>query len=117
MVSTFAEVEKLFDISRNCFYPRPDVDATVLKLTPSKPDFYLRNREVFSKVVKELFNYRRKKIKNALEIGFDVEVGEVPYGEKRVDNISPAQINELVNYLVDEKMLQESDVVFYDLFK
>ena len=108
MVSISAKVEKLFDISRGSFFPPPKVDATVIRLIPSKPDFDLKNKEIFSKVVKELFNYRRKKIKNALEIGLDVKIENVPFGGKRVGNISPEQINEIVNYLLEENMIDEN---------
>jgi len=102
MVSVYAEVEKLFNISKESFYPPPRIDATVIRLIPSEPDFDLKDEELFTKVVKELFNYRRKKIKNALEIGLDVKVEEIPYEDKRVGNISPEQINEIVKHLIEE---------------
>ncbi len=107
MISVSAEVKKLFDIPKECFYPPPKVDATVIELTLSEPDFDLTDKEFFSKVVKELFNYRRKQIKNALELGLDVEIKEVPYAKKRVGNISPEQINEIAEYLVDEGIYQK----------
>ncbi|MFW5953101.1 MAG: 16S rRNA (adenine(1518)-N(6)/adenine(1519)-N(6))-dimethyltransferase RsmA [Candidatus Natronoplasma sp.] len=107
MVSVYAEVDRLFDISKECFYPPPRIDATVIRLIPSEPDFDLKNEELFSTVVKELFNYRRKKIKNALEIGLDVKVEEIPYGDKRVGNISPKQINEIVNHLIEKETVFE----------
>jgi len=108
MVSVYADVERLFNISKESFYPPPKVDATVIRLTPSKPDFKLKNEEIFSKVVKELFNYRRKKIKNALETGLDVKAESIPYGDKRVGNISPEQINEIVNHLIEEETIDEN---------
>ncbi len=108
MVSVYAEVERLFDISKECFYPPPRVDATVIRLIPSEPDFDLKDEEIFSKVVKELFNYRRKKIKNALETGLDIKEETIPYGEMRVGNISPEEINEIVNYLIKEELIDKN---------
>ncbi len=108
MVSVNAEVEKLFNISKESFYPPPKVDATVIRLIPSEPGFVIQNEEIFSKVVKELFNYRRKKIKNALDTGLDVDIDDVPYEDKRVGNISPEQINEIVNHLIKEGMIEEN---------
>ncbi len=105
MVSTLAETEILFDVPRGAFYPPPSVDATVVRLIPSRPSFYIKDQDIFSKVVKELFNYRRKKIKNALKIGFRTRIGDVPYGDRRVDNLSPAEINEIVNHMIDEGIL------------
>ncbi|MEF8831891.1 MAG: 16S rRNA (adenine(1518)-N(6)/adenine(1519)-N(6))-dimethyltransferase RsmA [Candidatus Thermoplasmatota archaeon] len=107
MVSVYAEVEKLFHISKKSFYPPPEVDASVIRLIPSEPKFDLKNEELFSKVVKELFNYRRKKIKNSLETGLDLKDESIPYGDKRVGNISPEQINEIVTYLIDEEIIDE----------
>lgn len=107
MVSVYAEVKKLFNIPRKSFYPPPKVDATVVRLIPSKPEFTIKNKDIFSKVVKELFNYRRKKIKNALKTGLNVNVEKVPYGDKRVGNILPEQINEIVNHLIEEEIISE----------
>jgi len=109
MVSVHAEVEKLFNISKESFYPPPKVDATVIRLIPSEPEFVIKNEEIFSKVVKELFNYRRKKIKNALKTGLDVNIDDVPYEDKRVGNISPEQINEIVNHLIEEGTIDENN--------
>ncbi len=105
MVSTLADVEILFDISRRNFHPPPDVDGSVVRLKPREPDFDIIDEEVFAKVVKELFNYRRKKIKNALKTGLALDVDSVPFGEKRVGNIKPEDINVLVNHLIDEDMI------------
>ncbi len=107
MVSVHAEVEKLFNIPKKSFYPPPEVDATVIRLIPSEPNFDLKNEDIFSRIVKELFNYRRKKIKNALETGLDVKTESIPYADKRVGNISPEQINEIVTDLIDKEIIDE----------
>ncbi|MFW6375946.1 MAG: 16S rRNA (adenine(1518)-N(6)/adenine(1519)-N(6))-dimethyltransferase RsmA [Thermoplasmatota archaeon] len=107
MVSTFAEVERLFDISKNSFYPPPKVDATVLKLTPRAPQFNLKYPEIFSDVVRELFNYRRKTIRNGLRNGFDIDVKteDIPFGRKRVEKLAPEQISELTTFLVGNNII------------
>ncbi len=102
MTSTFADVEKLFDISKECFYPRPRVNATVVKLIPREPDFELRYPRIFTVVVRELFNYRRKMIRNALKTGFNIKgLEDVPYDDRRVGNLTPEQINEITEYLLE----------------
>ncbi|MEF8874023.1 MAG: 16S rRNA (adenine(1518)-N(6)/adenine(1519)-N(6))-dimethyltransferase RsmA [Candidatus Thermoplasmatota archaeon] len=107
MVSTLADLEILFDVPRNAFYPPPSVDASVIRMVPSRPPFPLKYEDAFSKVVKELFNYRRKKIKNALKNGLRTKIGEVPYGDRRVGNLSPVEINDIVNHLVEKGILDE----------
>ena len=109
MVSTFAEIERLFNISKNSFYPPPKVDATVLKLIPREPQFELKYPEIFSDVVRELFNYRRKTIRNGLRNGFDIDVKteDIPFGRKRVEKLSPKQISELTIHLVENNILSQ----------
>ncbi len=106
MVSTYTRAEKLFDIKRDSFYPQPRVDSTVVKFTPSQPDFELKYPETFTEVVRELFNYRRKMIRNALKTGFKLElIEDVPYDDKRVGNLTPEQINEITEYLVENDIV------------
>jgi len=106
MVSVKAKVKRLFDIPRSKFYPPPRVDATVVKMVPSEPDFNLKYHEKFSEVVRELFNYRRKKISNSLKTGFGIKGKNIPYKDYRVGNITPGEINEIVEYLVVNDLLE-----------
>jgi 16S rRNA (adenine1518-N6/adenine1519-N6)-dimethyltransferase len=63
VVQTFYEVKKLFDVSRSCFVPNPEVDSTVvdLKRKPVDLDF-----EKFKKFVSMIFAKKRKTLKNNL---------------------------------------------------
>ncbi len=106
MISTKAKVKLLFNVSRNCFFPPPAVDASVVMIIPSEPLFELNHPELFSEVVRELFNYRRKKIRNALECGFDIKLeSDVPFGDKRVEKLTPKDISSMVDHLVREDIL------------
>lgn len=109
MVSTFADIERLFTISKNSFYPPPKVDATVLKLIPSEPNFDLKYSRAFANVVRELFNYRRKTIRNGLRNGFDISLKaeDIPYGMKRVEKLSPEMMSELTTYLVENDFISD----------
>ncbi|MFO7990804.1 MAG: 16S rRNA (adenine(1518)-N(6)/adenine(1519)-N(6))-dimethyltransferase RsmA [Thermoplasmata archaeon] len=107
MVSTKAKVQRLFTVPRHCFYPPPNVDAEVVELIPTEPDFDLHYPEAFSAVVRELFNYRRKMIKNALKNGFDIEIKDCPFQKYRVENLSPEEICRIVDYLVEEGLIDE----------
>jgi 16S rRNA (adenine1518-N6/adenine1519-N6)-dimethyltransferase len=57
----YFEVEKIIDVPRDSFEPRPRVDSVLIKITPRTTE--LNNKE---KVLKELFNQNDKKLKNAL---------------------------------------------------
>ena len=54
----------------------------------------------FFDITRELFNHRRKKIKNTLEmLEFDVELENVPHLDDRVEMLSPEQIGAISNLL------------------
>lgn len=108
MVSTYADVQRLFDISRQEFFPPPKVDCSVIRLIPKEPGFEIKDRELFSEVTKVLFNYRRKMIKNGLSEGFELkrsDLEDIPHSKRRVGNISPEQISEIAGRLMDEGLL------------
>ena len=61
--SYYAEAEILFDVSPKCFYPRPLVTSSVIKLTnkrPQSPD------PLFFGLIKHSFSMRRKTILNCI---------------------------------------------------
>ena len=68
----YFEIKKLFDVSRNCFYPKPNVESCVIKLIPKKEKIKLKNEEKFFNLVKDSFRFKRKTLKNNLT-GYDLE--------------------------------------------
>jgi 16S rRNA (adenine1518-N6/adenine1519-N6)-dimethyltransferase len=59
-----AEAEIIANVSRNCFYPRPNVESTVIKLTPRQNNY--ENKTELFKIIKSAFCQRRKTLANAL---------------------------------------------------
>lgn len=68
----FFNIKKLFDVSRNCFYPKPNVDSVILMLEKRKDAFFVKDRDKLFKLIRDSFNYKRKTIKNNLS-GYDLE--------------------------------------------
>ena len=60
------DVEKLTDVSNESFIPKPQIDSTVVKLTPKENIISDDDFRTYSKFTKALFQHRNKKIKNAL---------------------------------------------------
>jgi len=60
------DIEKLTDVSNESFIPKPQIDSTVVKLTPKENSISDDDFKVYSKFTKALFQHRNKKIKNAL---------------------------------------------------
>ena len=64
MTSYYASSELLMNVSRNCFYPRPEVDSAVLRLTPRQRRIELKNEVLFKALLRTSFQKRRKTILN-----------------------------------------------------
>ena len=60
------DVEKLTDVSNESFIPKPQIDSTVVRLTPKENKVTDDDFKTYSKFTKALFQHRNKKIKNAL---------------------------------------------------
>ncbi len=67
-VQVYARVELVKKIHKSHFYPAPNVDSAVVKLTFSDQPFYpIRNEEVFFGLVRRAFQKRRKTLLNSLK--------------------------------------------------
>jgi 16S rRNA (adenine1518-N6/adenine1519-N6)-dimethyltransferase len=69
-VSYFAEVRRIAEVGREKFWPRPEVDSTVVRLVRrSQPPVEVGDEEFFFGLVRAGFGRRRKILLNALEAG------------------------------------------------
>lgn len=62
----FFDIKKLFDVSRNCFNPKPNVDSVVISLR-NKEKLEVKNEELFFNLIHDSFQYKRKNIRNNLK--------------------------------------------------
>ncbi len=62
--SYYAHSELLMNVSRNCFYPRPEVDSAVLRITPRQEKIKVNNEIIFKKLLRASFQKRRKTMLN-----------------------------------------------------
>jgi 16S rRNA (adenine1518-N6/adenine1519-N6)-dimethyltransferase len=79
-------VEKIRDISRTAFYPRPKVDSTLLRFTP-KDGLTEIDEVLFEEVVRGIFNQRRRLLKGALTHFLTLKYGRET-GKQLVSRIS-----------------------------
>ena len=68
------DIKKHFYVSKNCFFPKPKVDSTVLYFKPKKYPFYLKNPKNIEIVTRILFSNRRKKINKNMKKLFGKEI-------------------------------------------
>ena len=66
----YAEIEGLFPVSRENFYPSPEVDSVVVRVKPRTFPYSLRNRDFYMKLIGVMFMHRRRKLKNSLLLGY-----------------------------------------------
>ena len=71
----FCDIEKVMDVSGNCFFPRPDVTSTVLKLTNKGKDILKGyDGKLFFSLVRSAFAQRRKKMSNSIVNASDIQI-------------------------------------------
>jgi len=103
------EVELLDAVPKSTFYPQPEVDSVIVRLTPWRAvPFEVKDEAFFRRLVRWLFTQRNKKLSNAL-VPFikstlklakeDTEklVYTLPFREKRVRELSPKAFGELAD--------------------
>ena len=101
-----AKCERLENVPRNKFWPEPEVDSTVLRLTPRPPPFHVHDERFFFRLVERLFGQRRKKIGTVLKKSDFLRAEQLdglPYLDDRVEALSPEQIGQLADLVWEKK--------------
>ncbi len=86
----YTECELLFKVSRNCFYPKPDVDSAVVRLNIKDPLPQV-DENLFRSIVRSTFGKRRKTLRNGLKsLNFeDTVLDRIPFDlKKRPEELS-----------------------------
>jgi len=112
----FAEASIIMKVPKGAFQPAPEVDSAVVKLVPRPAPFEVRDEVFFMNFVTAVFSQRRKKLRNAilntnsiLKIPDIKEVIEhLPQDlmSKRAENLTPGQLAEVANIIMDLKSKQ-----------
>ena len=115
MVQAKAEVELVEKIGKGAFYPKPKVDSAVIVLKPKPKE---KQIELDERLVKALFQHRRKKSSKALKdsyhmLGLSREefkgskeiFDSIPHAEKRVFQLSIEEIKDIEEFLKKEGTL------------
>ena len=69
-VQYYAEVDELLEVPADMFYPIPTVDSTVVRMTPRKKGSFARDDAVFHWMIRGIYPYPNKNLRNALQIWF-----------------------------------------------
>jgi 16S rRNA (adenine1518-N6/adenine1519-N6)-dimethyltransferase len=98
MMYFYADVEMLFKVSKNDFFPKPKVSSAVIKMIPKNK---LEVDDFFIKVARALFQHKKKKIRNALMDSFH-EIGTFDKSERK------SLISQLDQEIVDQRVFKIS---------
>jgi 16S rRNA (adenine1518-N6/adenine1519-N6)-dimethyltransferase len=101
----YTECEMLFKVSRNCFYPKPEVDSAVVRLN-FKDQLQQVNEKLFRSIVRATFGKRRKILRNGLKFLEleDTVLDQIPFDlKKRPEDLNVDEFIFLTNTL--EKIL------------
>ncbi len=75
-IDYYFEVKKLFDVNRNSFYPKPNVDSSIISLEKRlNKKVIVSNEDIFFKLIRDSFTYKRKTLRNNLK-GYNLEIIE-----------------------------------------
>jgi 16S rRNA (adenine1518-N6/adenine1519-N6)-dimethyltransferase len=73
-----ADVAPRFRVSSGSFHPRPEVDSTVVEVTPRPyPDSTPEERELAARLARAAMGTRRKTLANALQVGLGADPAAV----------------------------------------
>lgn len=77
LLNYFYNIKKEFLVSRKQFVPEPNVDSVIISFEEKKEKLPLKDFNLFEKLVRDSFQYKRKNLRNNLK-GYDlVKVEEV----------------------------------------
>ncbi len=68
MLQYYCQTQHLFNVGAEAFQPPPKVDSAILRLIPhAQPPAIVDDKKMFSKIVSQAFNQRRKTLRNSLK--------------------------------------------------
>ncbi len=67
LIQAYYEIEYLFTVNENVFFPKPAVKSAVIRLKRNQVEMLDCDESLFMKIVKAGFNQRRKTLRNSLK--------------------------------------------------
>lgn len=108
MIELNGKMKKEFNVSRNCFYPVPNVDSEIVSMEIDKSDSSLKNDPNFWKFTQNIFEMKRKTLANNICKKINISrddlykiFDKLGISESaRAESLSLNQIEELYNSII-----------------
>ncbi len=121
-LSLHYDIELLEEVSPEKFFPQPEVSSSIVRVTPSAPSYEIKEQDIFRKMVRGVFQHRRKKLRNGLYNSFDQIFQDLEFSNKekrtfiddnipediqgkRPEKVTPEQFAKLANTFSEEKKI------------
>lgn len=102
-VQFYAEVKILFKVSRNCFWPMPNVDSAVIRIVPfdKNEQLFNTNTDLFFKIVRAGFSRPRAQLLNNFsnELKLDKKKIKIWLINSRIDPAQRAETLSVQNWI------------------
>ena len=99
LLQTWFRIEYLFTVNAGSFFPRPDVQSAVIRLTRNERTNLGVDPGKFKAIVKMAFNQRRKMLRNSVKGMLKENVMEHPMFQMRPEQLSVEQFIELTGFI------------------
>jgi len=111
MLYVCSDVEFLFKVSMDSFFPQPQVSSAVIKLTPN---LKLNIDEFFFNISRALFQHKKKKVRNALIDSFhEISNMDKHIAKDIISHLDERLMNERVMKLTPEEIMIISNQLEY----
>lgn len=80
MIKYYSEAKYEFKVTRNCFYPSPNVDSAIISMKKIQNDYNVNNEANFLNFIQNIFEMRRKTLINNILKKYPInkeKIGEV----------------------------------------
>ena len=100
----YFDINKLFDVTKDKFFPKPKVDSAVISLKKRREEIRVKDEKRLFSLIKDSFQFKRKNLRNNLR-GYDLEKIERVLARHNMDlgvraeSISIDLFCEISNYL------------------
>jgi len=99
LLQTWYNIEYLFTVNAGSFFPRPEVQSAVIRLTRNERTALGVDAKKFKTVVKTAFNQRRKMLRNSVKGLLNEDVMENPLFQRRPEQLSVEEFIELTRFI------------------
>ncbi len=113
LMQAWYDVEYLFTVEPSVFNPPPKVQSAVIRLTRNKVDHLGCDEQLFRRVVKTVFNQRRKMLRVSLRQMLpqtSTAILQSPFSTLRPEQLTIPQFVELTNMIEKELCATTNDV-------